>query len=147
ASLLEQAGWLLVLLSMSVGLVLGLYAFDGPLPTPAFVGPYNEFVRRLIRLGHAYAIVFGLLAILLARHGAGRPAGSLFLAGSAVTLLGIGLLAFPGVPTAVLAPGPALAALGLLAGLCGGRPPDKTARDVSAGGGPEEVTGPTVRRG
>jgi hypothetical protein len=147
ASLLERWGWLLVVISMSVGLVIGLYAFDGPLPTPEFVGPYNGFVRRLIRLGHAYAIVFGLLAILLARHGAGRLAVSLFLAGSCGTVLGIGLLAFPGPPTAVSAPGPALAVLALLVGICGSRSPGNTARDVFAGKEPEKERGLALRRG
>jgi hypothetical protein len=32
--LLELIGWLLVLLSMSAGLLMGLYAFDGPVPDP-----------------------------------------------------------------------------------------------------------------
>src|SRR5207248_1614743 len=31
ASRLEQLGWLLIFLSMNVGLLVGLYAFDGPL--------------------------------------------------------------------------------------------------------------------
>jgi hypothetical protein len=125
ASPLEQWGWLLVVVSMSIGLLIGLFAFDGPLPAPEFVGPYNAFVRRLIRFGHAYAIVFGLLAILLARQGAGRLAVGLFLAGSGGTLLGIVLLALPGLPTAVLAPGPALAVLAVLVGICGRRRPGK----------------------
>jgi hypothetical protein len=118
ASPLEQGGWLLIAMSMSIGLLIGLNAFDGPLPTPEFVGPYNEFVRRLIRLGHAYTIMFGLLAILLARQGAGSLVRRLFVAGCCVTLLDIGLLLLPGLPTAVLAPGPALVVLALLVGRC-----------------------------
>src|SRR5436190_7015224 len=34
ASQLEQWGWLLIAASMSVGLLIGFYAFDGPLPAP-----------------------------------------------------------------------------------------------------------------
>src|SRR5262249_39578376 len=54
ASGLEQWGWLLIAISMTIGLFVGLYAFDGPFPTPEFVGGYSAFTRRLMRLGHAY---------------------------------------------------------------------------------------------
>jgi hypothetical protein len=146
APLLEQRGWLLVLLSMSVGLLIGLYAFDGPLPTPEFVGRYNDFVRRLVRLGHAYAILFGLLAILLARQGAGRLAAGLFLTGNGVSLLAIVLLALRELPTAILAPGPALIALALLLGVRWGVPSGKNARDISPATEPEKERGPTPER-
>ena len=46
ASRLEQLGWLLIFLSMNVGLLVGLYAFDGPLPTPEFAGEYMD--HRLV---------------------------------------------------------------------------------------------------
>jgi hypothetical protein len=110
---------------MSIGLAIGLYAFDGPLPTPDFVGPYNEFVRRLIRLGHAYAIVFGLLAILLARREAGRFASNLLVAGSCVSILSIVLLGFLKLPTAILAVGPVFIVLALLGAIRWGIPPEK----------------------
>jgi hypothetical protein len=142
---LEQWGWLLVVISMNVGLLVGLYAFDGPLPTPEFVGPYNEFARRLMRLGHAYAIVLGILAILLGRQSAGRLAGTLFVAGSCVTVVGIGLLIFMELPTAVLAPGPALVVLALLVGIHWNRPGGEQARDGFAGKEPNKVMGPTLR--
>lgn len=126
---LEKWGWLLIGVSMSIGLLVGMYAFDGPLPVPAFVGGYNELTRRLMRLGHAYAIVLGLLAILLSRQSAGRSATILLLAGTGVTLLDITLLMFwPGVP-GILAPGPALVALSLAAGFRW-QPPCHFARDT-----------------
>jgi hypothetical protein len=125
ASPLEQYGWLLVVLSMSAGLVIGLYAFDGPLPTPEVVGPYNEFARRLIRLGHAYSIVFGLLAILLARQGAGPLAAGLFVAGNGLAVACIVLLAVLQAPTAILAAGPGLMVLALLVGMPWGTLPGK----------------------
>jgi hypothetical protein len=138
ASPLEQWGWLLMVLSMSVGLVIGLYAFDGPLPAPAFVGSYNEFVRRLIRLAHPYAIVFGLLAILLARQRAGRLAVSLFVAGNCVTLLSIFLLALQSLPPVFLAPGPGLIVLALLAGIRWSDPSGKKTRDTIGEKEPKE---------
>jgi hypothetical protein len=83
----------------------------------------------LMRLGHAYAIVLGLLAILLARQMAGRAATVLLLAGAGVTLLDITLLMFwPGVP-GILAPGPALVTLSLAAGFRW-RAPSHFARDT-----------------
>lgn len=127
---LEQWGWLLIVLSMSVGLLIGLYAFDGPFPTPAFVGPYNGYARRLTRLGHAYVIVFGLLAILLARQGAGRMAARLLVAGTWVTILSLVLIAFRGPPTAILALGPAIVVLAMLVGIRWSVPPEKNARDI-----------------
>jgi len=129
AAPLEQWGWLLIAASMNVGLLIGLYAFDGPLPAPEFVGSYNEFVRRLSRLGHAYCIVLGLLAILLARQSAGRLVAFLLLAGSGVTVLGIVLLAFCPEATAILAPGPALVVLALVAGVHWGAGPRRSEVD------------------
>lgn len=64
---LELWGWLFIAAGMAVGLLIGLYAFDGPLPPPAFIGAYNDPIRRAIRLGHAYAIVGGFTSIVIAR--------------------------------------------------------------------------------
>jgi hypothetical protein len=114
ASRIEQFGWLLIFLSMNFGLLIGLYAFDGPLAAPGFVGEYNDFVRRLTRLGHAYCIVFGLLALLAGRAALPALAVRLLVAGSAVTLAAIVVLAaVPDLSTLVLAPGPVLVAAGV----------------------------------
>lgn len=59
----ELLGWLFILVSMNAGLLMGLYAFDGPVPDPAFIGAYNDYARRLTRLGHAYVIVCGLVLV------------------------------------------------------------------------------------
>jgi hypothetical protein len=141
---LEQAGWLLIAASMSVGLCVGLYAFDGPLPTPAVVGAYNDFIRRLMRLGHAYAIVLGLLAILLARQGTDRLTVALLVTGSGVTLSAIAVLALVGQPTAMLSVGPALIAWALVVGVCwsGGE-----ARYIGVEKVPEQEEGHSAGRG
>ena len=102
---------------MSIGLLVGMYAFDGPLPAPAFVGDYLDFPRRLSRLGHAYGIVFGLLAILVARKSANRRVASLLAAGTVLTLLAIFLLGFAHLTTLILAPGPVLIAAAMMASL------------------------------
>jgi hypothetical protein len=124
---LELWGWLLISTSLGAGLLMGLYAFDGPAPTPAFLGPYNDFPRRLSRLAHAYGIILGVISIFLARaqeaYAPGGPRDRLgvpvLLAGSVVTLLALGLVAASVLSTAWLAPGPVLVAAGLV--LCLGR--------------------------
>jgi hypothetical protein len=65
---LERWSWLLITLSMLGGLVMGLYAFDGPFPAPDFIGGYTNPVRRVIRLAHAYPIVFGVMGIVFSRE-------------------------------------------------------------------------------
>ena len=64
----EQSGWFLIALSMSVGLLMGLYAFDGPLPSPALVGAYGDVVRTIARQSHGLAITAGILIVFLARQ-------------------------------------------------------------------------------
>jgi hypothetical protein len=112
---LETWGWLLIAVSMSAGLLMGLYAFDGPLDTPAFLGTYNDYGRRLSRLVHSYAIVLGLLSICLAREldASPRVGVPLFVAGSGVLLAAPLLLAFAPVSSLILGAGPALVAAGL----------------------------------
>jgi len=65
---LEQSGWLLIVGSMGTGLLMGLYAFDGPLPAPAFIGAYGAVVRSFVRQAHGIAIVAGILLVFLARQ-------------------------------------------------------------------------------
>ena len=74
ANRLEQAGWLTIVASLSVGLLMGLYAFDGPLPTPPFLGSYMETARRLSWTAHSYAVVLGIVAIFLSREIRGTEA-------------------------------------------------------------------------
>jgi hypothetical protein len=117
---LEVWGWLLIAVSMQAGLFMGLYAFDGPLPSP--LGDYNEFARRLSRLGHAYCIVLGLAAVFLAREMergwhpvvSEKVGGALLAAASVVTVVLIAAVAAFGLPTGVLGVGPALVAVALV---------------------------------
>ena len=127
ASPLELWSWRLIALSMAMGLLMGLYAFDGPFPSPEFLGAYNDFARRLSRLGHAYAIVLGLLGIFVARElntrepdplgqkylarGAGSVGVPLLVAGSIITIVVIVLVASMALPTRLLGLGPALIAV------------------------------------
>ena len=65
---LERWSWLLIALCMAGGLFMGMYAFDGPLAPPDFIGGYNDPVRRGIRLAHAYSIVLGVVGIVVSRE-------------------------------------------------------------------------------
>ncbi len=117
APLLERWGWLLVAVSVSVGMLMGLYAFAGPLPTPEFLGPYNDLARRLSRIAHSYCIVLGILAVFLSRetvHVEVKPriahvAGGVFALGSAVTIGMLLLRMAIYIPAGAFALGPAIA--------------------------------------
>jgi hypothetical protein len=118
---LERWGWLLISISLNAGLVVGLYAFDGPLPAPPTQEVYNGFARRLARLAHAYCIVLGLLAILTARMRAAPSACRLLVVASCLTLAAVGLLAlWPQAPW-LLGGGPALVVVALAAAWWGAR--------------------------
>ena len=125
ASPLERWGWALIAGSTSVGMLMGLYAFDGPLRTPEFLGEYNQMPRRLSRLAHSYSIVLGVLAIFLARefNGKGAVGGfarlgvPLFVVGSAMTVSILAArIVVPFSPYA-LSLGPALAVIGVIISL------------------------------
>jgi hypothetical protein len=116
---LELWGWLVIALSMGAGQLMSTYAFDGPLPSPDFVGAYNDFPRRLIRLGHGYGIVLGVLGIFIAREldraynvgWAARFGVTLLVTGSTTTVALIALVAAGALPTSVLGWGPAMVAV------------------------------------
>jgi hypothetical protein len=107
---LELWGWLLIVGSMAAGLWMGGYAFNGPLSPPSGMTAYNDFLRRLIRLAHADAVVLGLTCIFVARErGKGRPFGvPLLIAGSTVTLTAMLLVAAGALSPPSLGLGPAL---------------------------------------
>jgi hypothetical protein len=113
ADRLETWGWVLVAASMGVGLFMGLYAFDGPLPAPEFLGGYSDFARRLSRLAHSYCIVLGLLSVFVSRatnHGTRRWGVPLLIGGTVVTLVVQTAVAAEWLPVVALAVGPVLLA-------------------------------------
>lgn len=116
----ERWGWSLVFGSMVVGLLLGGFAFEGPLPAPAAFTGYLDPVRSLTRLGHAYAIVLGLLMLFLPSHA--RPViPALLVAGTLTTLAGMTAVAALEAPAVALALGPGLASASALLMLGEGR--------------------------
>lgn len=120
ARLLECWGWALIAISTSVGMLMGLYAFDGPFETPEFLGAYNEIPRRLSWLAHSYCIVLGIMALFLAQESHGErdsrwltPVGLLFFtAGSVVTIGVLVIQIFVPTSTYILAVGPATVVIG-----------------------------------
>ena len=61
-------GWFSLVVGIATGLVMGLWSFDGPMATPAWLGEYADTSRRLARLGHIAFIGLGLINILLAHE-------------------------------------------------------------------------------
>ncbi|HYN08027.1 MAG TPA: hypothetical protein VES67_11600 [Vicinamibacterales bacterium] len=61
-------GWTSLAVGVAVGLVMGLWSFDGPLRSPAWIGEYTDTSRRLVRLGHIAFIGLGLIDILIERE-------------------------------------------------------------------------------
>jgi hypothetical protein len=64
----RSVGWASLAVGIAVGLVMGLWSFDGPLQPPAWIGEYADTARRLVRLGHIAFIGLGLVDILLERE-------------------------------------------------------------------------------
>ena len=59
-------GWMAF--GIFIGLIIGMWSFDGPAPTPAIVGDYDSCARRLIRLGHVAFIMLPLISMSYAIH-------------------------------------------------------------------------------
>lgn len=120
---LERWGWLLIAASTSVGMLIGLYAFDGPIPTPGVMGDYNDLPRRLTRLAHSYCIVLGIMAIFLSRQRGGNGSTNwlanlgtpVFIAGCVVMLSVLLLQAVVPFSPSALRIGPVLLLIGAVA--------------------------------
>lgn len=135
---LEWWGWFLIAASTSIGMLIGLYAFEGPFPTPDFMGDYNDKPRRLTRLAHSYCIVLGMMAIFLSREmgwNSGtkwlRKAGTpIFITGCAVTLCVLLLQTVFPISPAALCIGPVLSLIGAVACLVGRAVPETLGSEV-----------------
>jgi hypothetical protein len=92
-------GWISIAAGVLLGLALGLFSFDGPLPAPERFQDYGGLSRRLLRLSHIAFIALGALNVIYAREpgqGGSRtgPGGGLLLAGSALLPPVLALAAF-----------------------------------------------------
>ena len=57
--------WTGMACGVALGLLMGLWSFDGPFAPPAFIGDYTDTSRRLLRLGHIACFGLGILNLLL----------------------------------------------------------------------------------
>ena len=59
-----RVAWWMIGGSMTVGAVLGLWSFGGPVPAPVGFVAYDDLPRRLTRLGHIAGIALPMLNLL-----------------------------------------------------------------------------------
>ena len=59
-----RVAWWMIGGSMTVGAVLGLWSFGGPVPAPVGFVAYDDLPRRLARLGHIAGIALPMLNLL-----------------------------------------------------------------------------------
>ena len=64
-SMNRKVAWTGMAIGAALGMVLGLWSFDGPLPAP---WAYDDTARRLMRLGHIAFFGLGFVNLLLARE-------------------------------------------------------------------------------
>jgi hypothetical protein len=55
-------GWIWILVGLIVGAIMGMWAFNGPMPSP--VGDYTSLPRRMLRLSHIAFIALAIINIL-----------------------------------------------------------------------------------
>jgi len=126
-----RVAWWMIGGSMSVGAVLGLWSFGGPVPAPVGFVAYDDLPRRLCRLGHIAGIALPVLNLLyvpwMARSRWGRAtrrAGCRLLLFGTVALPSLLVLAAFWDPGRYLLPAPVaaltVASCLLAAGLRGG---------------------------
>ena len=65
--------WFSILAGALSGMVMGLWSFDGPIPTPEWIGAYDSLSRRFLRLAHIAMFALGILHFLVARQIAAAP--------------------------------------------------------------------------
>jgi hypothetical protein len=64
----RTVGWACLAAGVATGMLMGLWSFDGPFATPAWLGEYGDTSRRLARLGHIAFIGLGILNLLLVQE-------------------------------------------------------------------------------
>jgi hypothetical protein len=60
--------WCSILGGALSGAVMGLWSFEGPFPTPEWIGDYDALPRRFLRLAHVAMFALGFLHMLVARQ-------------------------------------------------------------------------------
>ena len=88
--------WAWMATGIFIGLLFGLYSFEGPLPEPKAIGEYSSCSRRLLRLGH---VAFIMLPLISMSYAAQIGATSLTDANKilAVKLCWLGMIGVPSI--------------------------------------------------
>ena len=73
AAIAGVIAWLSILAGALSGMVMGLWSFDGPVPTPDWIGSYDSLPRRFLRLAHIAMFALGILHFLVARQITASP--------------------------------------------------------------------------
>ena len=61
-------GWVWIVLGITSGAIIGMWAFNGPLPTPKNHENYTTLERRLVRLAHIAFFMLPLICIVYGMH-------------------------------------------------------------------------------
>ena len=64
----RKIAWIGMAIGAGLGMLLGLWSFDGPAAVPAFLGEYDSTARRLMRLGHIAFFGLGFVNLFVARE-------------------------------------------------------------------------------
>ena len=73
AAIADVIAWFSILAGALSGMVMGLWSFDGPLPTPEWIGAYDSLPRRFLRLAHISMFALGILHFVVARQITAAP--------------------------------------------------------------------------
>lgn len=87
----RQIAWAGMAVGAALGMVMGLWSFNGPMLAPSFLGDYDSTARRLARLGHIACFGLGFINLLLARELPSLSPRSRRVAGWAMNAGNIGL--------------------------------------------------------
>ncbi|MHC4409829.1 MAG: hypothetical protein ACYS0E_03695 [Planctomycetota bacterium] len=87
----RRVAWTGMAVGAALGMILGLWSFDGPAAVPGFLGAYDDTARRLMRLGHIAFFGLGFINLLLARELPSLPKRVRRIAGRAMNIGNLGL--------------------------------------------------------
>jgi len=65
--------WCSILAGVLSGMLMGLWSFNGPFPTPEWIGDYDALPRRFLRLAHVAMFALGILHMMVARQITAAP--------------------------------------------------------------------------
>ena len=87
----RRVAWSGMAVGAALGMLLGLWSFNGPVPVPEFLGAYDDNARRLMRLGHIAFFGLGFINLLLARELPALPERMRRIAGLSMNVGNLGL--------------------------------------------------------